>query len=150
MRKVLALILAVGFIGCAQADSIFAPPQGPVTSQVVNGTYNLTTASGTQVITGFSFTPSSCDGSGSVTNSAAGVYATVNAHADSALGQSNLGYFAALLNQNNNYFFYASDVTGTNYQLGQITAYGAGSVTVTWAKTGSPTGTFSESLRCFK
>jgi hypothetical protein len=125
----------------------------PITSAVVNATYNLTTASGSQTVTDFGFTPSSCDGFGSV-NGSSGHYATLAAHSDSGLNQTNLSYtnvsgglYTAPVS---NTFFFPSDAAGTDYQTGVISAYGSGSVTITWTKTGTPTGTFTFSLRCIK
>lgn len=42
------------------------------------------------------------------------------------------------------------DPNGANYQYGVVSAYGSGSMTITWTKVGSPTGTFIETIRCFK
>jgi hypothetical protein len=121
-----------------------------VTSQVVNTTYNLTTASGTQTVTGFGFTPSSCDGFGSVNTSTFGTYTTVNGHSDSALTQATQTVAAGNVDTFAGTFFAAYDVTGASNQTGIITAYNSNSITITWTKTGSPTGTFSESIRCFR
>lgn len=118
-------------------------------SAVVNSTYNLTTASGTQTISGFGFTPSACDGFGVVQSATFGSFTTLNSHSDSALRQQALVYAAGGTFQTN-VFFFAEDSTGSNSQNAVITAYGSGTVTLTWTKAGSPTGTFAFSIRCFK
>jgi len=47
-------------------------------------------------------------------------------------------------------FMTAQDTTGSNFQIGTVTVSGSGSITITWAKTGTPTGTFNFSIRCFE
>jgi hypothetical protein len=122
--------------------------QSAITSQVVNGTYNLTTASGTQSLT-FGFTPSSCEGFGTVSPSATDIYTTLNAHADSAATQAALFYAGTSLTFSAGIFFYAADSTGGNVQ-DAVLSYAANAVTLSWTKTGTPTGTFSYSVRCFR
>ena len=122
---------------------------GPITSAIVNSTYDLTTASGTQTVSGFGFTPSACDGFGAINNGAFGTYTVWNAHSDSALNQSSISE-AASDQFVQTQFFAPGDSTATNFQVGIISAYNSGSITITWTKTGSPTGIFSESIRCFK
>ena len=119
------------------------------TSAVVNTSYNLTTASGTQTITGFGFTPTSCDGFGN-SGTTLYQYITLFAHVDSAFAQGNMYGSGVNFEQGNGDFFIAEDTAQTDYQLGLVSAYGADFVTITWTKTGSPTGTFLESLRCIK
>lgn len=125
-------------------------PTPPVSSVSVFTTYDLTTASGTQVVSGFGFTPSACDGFGAVAGSAVGTYQTFNAHSDSALNQQaaygNSGGTIATASV----FFTATNLAGTANQIATITSYNAGSVTLTWVKTGSPTGSFVFTIRCFK
>lgn len=135
---------AVSQAGCADLSG------GCVTtSAVLNTTYNLATASGTQVLSGFGFTPSSCVAFGSTQG--LGTSQTVfNAHVDSARNQANLSEYNGTVNQSTTSFFNVYDATAINYQLGTVSAFGSGTVTITWVKTGSPTGTFSFSIRCFK
>lgn len=121
-----------------------------VSSQVVTGTFNLTTGTGAVQNLTFGFTPSSCDGYGSTT-STLGLYTTFNSHSDSAGGQGAiLGTTGgSALSLNNAVFFAAVDATNTNFQTAVI-SYSANTATLTWTKTGTPTGTFSYSVRCFK
>lgn len=126
-------------------------PAITVSSAVVNSSRVLTAAAGTQTVSGFGFTPSSCDGFGAVQNSAILVYTTFNAHVDSAFNQNSIGGGSSTtIDTVPGVFFQPVDSTGGNFQNGVITAYGSGTVTITWTKSGSPTGTFSFSLRCFK
>lgn len=109
--------------------------------------YNLTTASGTQALTGFGFQPSTCTSTGST--SAVAQYTTLFGTSDSALHQYSTSYFAGAATPSAN-FLVAADTTGTNYQFGTITSYDADGLTITWAKTGSPTGTFNYAVTCLK
>lgn len=121
-----------------------------ITSGVVTGSFDLTTATGaTQDLT-FSFTPSACQGFGS--NSATSTaYTTFNSYSDSAGNQSALyiNGSVGLYYVSTNKFFLAVDSTGSNYQLATI-SYATNKATLTWAKTGTPSGTFSYAVRCFK
>ncbi len=122
---------------------------GPfVTSKLVTSTYDLTTASGTQTITGFGFTPSACILSGAVGGSVFGVTTTYIGLSDAALGQQSLGGFTGSTFTDSHAYLVAVD--GSNYQAGSVSAYNSGSITITWIKVGSPTGTFSEIVLCFR
>lgn len=136
---------ATGIVGSVGQSSTAIP----ITSAIVNSTYDLTTASGTQTVSGFGFTPSACDGFGAVNNGAFGAYTVWNAHSDSALNQSSISE-AASDQFVQTQFFAPGDSTASNFQTGIISAYNSGSITITWTKTGSPTGIFTESIRCFK
>lgn len=123
-----------------------------VTSARVLGSYDLTTASGTQTVSGFGFTPRYCEGFGSVNGTLTIAYYTANAFSDTAMLQSNVSAYQGAIwhNAGGATFFFVSDLGGTNYQTGSITAYNNGSVTISWTKTGSPTGTFTFSITCFR
>lgn len=118
------------------------------TSQVINSSRDLTLG-GAQVISGFAFTPSSCEGFGT-TGAAASAYTTYSGHSDSALVQAAIYASVGTIAINTSAFFGAVDATAANFSFGAVTAYGSGSVTITWSKSSSPTGTFNFSIRCFK
>lgn len=125
-------------------------PGAIVLSKVVNTTYDLTTASGNQVISGFGFTPSTCD-IFATTSGGSLIYTTVNGHVDSALTQAVVyGGSATAISYQPGLFVGAVDATGTSFQFGAVSAFGSGSVTIAWTKTGTPTGTLNESVRCFQ
>lgn len=163
MKKVLAALFVL-FAWSAQAQTQFLGDNGefqavpsasitgsvPVASATVNSTRDLTAASGTVVYSGFVFTPSACDGFGAVNNAAFGVYTTLIGHVDSSRTQANIFADASTSQFNGSSFLSAYDSTGSNAQVGTITAFGSGSVSIAWVKTGSPTGTFNLSIRCFK
>lgn len=122
---------------------------GGVQSIVKLATYDLTTATGNQSLTGFGFTPSTCHFAGAVSGATLGNYTTVSGDSDSATNQAvtylngttNVGY-------NNAAVMAASD--GTNIQVAALTSYDANGITLHWTKTNSPTGTFSYSAHCFR
>lgn len=120
----------------------YATPQ----NKVINTTYNLTTASGNQAITGMGFKPSTCDAFGST--GAVSTYTTLNSHSDSTRTYAMLYYSSNTISFSASFFLGAVDATSTNYQLATIASYDSDGLTLTWAKTGSPTGTFNISLRC--
>lgn len=123
----------------------------PVVSSRISTTRDLTTASGTQTVSGFGFTPSTCIAHGTVNGAAIGTYTTFSGLVDSALNQSVIyasGGTAMFVNTGN--ILAAVDATGGNFQFAAITAYASNQLTLTWAKTGVPTGTFTFSLLCQK
>lgn len=119
------------------------------TSTVVAGTRDLSLAGGTQVVSGFGFTPSACEGHGT-TGAAASAYTTYSGRSDSSLNQSALYSSGGTMAINNSNFFAAVDATGGNYKFGAISNYASNQITITWAGAGAPTGTFSFAVRCFK
>lgn len=147
MKYILNILVLAFLVSLAHADNLNVPAPQAVTSQVVNSTRDLTAASGSQTLT-FNFTPTSCDGFGTVIGTITQNLTTLTSHSDSAAVQSDLVFFAAeYIIQSN--FFGAFDATGTNFQ-NAVLSYGVNSVVLTWTKSGTPTGTFTFSVRCFK
>ena len=121
-----------------------------ITSQIVTGTFNLTTASGGTSTLTYGFTPTACDGLGGVTPTPIGTYTTYMAHSDSAGNQGSVASDGTANTAiDSAHFFVAVDSTGSNYQTAVI-SYSTNTVTLTWTKTGTPTGTFTYNVRCFK
>lgn len=138
-----------GAAGGALVGTYPNPTSVKVSSLIANATRDLTTAAGAQVVSGFGFTPSACEGHGT-TGAAASAYTTYSGKSDSALNQSALYASVGTIAINNANFFGAVDATGGNFSFGAITAYASNQITITWGKTGAPTGTFSFSIRCFQ
>lgn len=100
-------------------------------------TYNLATASGTQVITGVGFTPKLINFFSSATPAASwGVDDGITPR-------------VMLVNDNGSAGAYASSASASialfassgNFVIGRVTAFGTNGFTITFTKTGSPTGT---------
>ena len=132
------------------SGTVAAAQLPPVTESVVHNTFDLTTATGAVQNISLTFTPSSVDGFGAISAGAVGAYTTYNAHSDSAGNQGCLFADATTaIGISNAVFFSAQDATAANGQTAVI-SYSANTVTLTWTKTGTPTGTFTYSLRCFR
>jgi hypothetical protein len=117
-----------------------------VTSKVINSTYDLTTASGTQTIT-FAFPPSSCNVYGTV-GGVTNQYTVYNGQIDSSGTQSTM-YAQTNITYITGFLFNVVDVTGSNFQSG-VGSFSGNSLIITWTKGGIPTGTFNQSIKCFK
>lgn len=118
----------------------------------VNATHDVG-VTGTQVVSGFVghdgqlFTPHECTGYGAKGSGGAGgnvvYHATSNITDEATLWQNGAGGPVHSTGQ----FFIISDTV--NVLTGKLTAFGLGAVTITWtAGGGTPTGTFSFTLRC--
>lgn len=110
----------------------------PALSNVVNSTYNLTTASGTQDITGFGFNPtevqiaygvSGSSGLG-IGHAAGSTQATKSASTDSATS----------MNSSTTGAIFYSNAAQNAYQFGVVSFITDG-IRITWTKVGAPTGT---------
>jgi len=128
----------------------------PVTSLAVTCTRDLSTATSTQTIpnatdcggvTTFGFQPSACDADGAVSNN---TFIVFSAHSGPSLSQWSWEYLTGGPFFEPTYFMAPADGSTTNYQTAQLTAYNATTLTLSWTKTGSPTGTFTFVIRCFK
>lgn len=140
----LALLLLVA--GDAAAE--FSGPNA-VRSCRISTTRDLTLATGTQALTGCGFRPTSCIGTGAVTGQA--FYTTYLGMVDSALNQFILGISAsAQIGTSAAAFLVFADTTGANSQIGTVQSLDSGGLTISWAKNGSPTGTASFGVLCFR
>lgn len=151
MRRFALILFGLLYLFPAFAQEGINNPATFVTSKLVNSTYDLTTASGTQVVSGFGFTPSACSVFGAVNGTAINTYTTYSGNVDSAKNQAVVFTLGTTQNGfSNTAFIAAFDATAANNQVGVLSAYGAGSVSIAWTKGGTPTGTFAFSLLCFK
>lgn len=132
----------------AQAAAVLGAVGGVLKSKLAAFTYNLATATGTQAITGVGFVPTAviiiAD------NASAGSYACWSL-SDSALSSAAIAVLGTA-----QYAGYAaavklfSDNTATNYATATIQSYDADGFTLSWVKTGSPTGTAELKALCFR
>ena len=123
---------------------------GGLQSQVVAGTFDLSTATGAVQNLSFNFTPTACDGFGSVAGGTINTQISFWGMSDSAATQATFASGSAInIALTTAKFFSVIDSGGTNYQQAVI-SYSANTATLTWAKTGTPTGTFTYRVRCFR
>jgi hypothetical protein len=117
-------------------------------SKIISSTRDLTLATGDIAYTGMGFVPTACNAIGSVTDGTN--YWTQNGFSDS----TRTAVMAATYATNNftvvSGLLAAIDTTGSNKQVATIKTYDADGLTLTWTKTGTPTGTFSFWIRCVR
>jgi len=107
-------------------------------------TYDLSTASGTQAITGVGFKPSHIifiGGTGDANQTTIGI--------DNGTTKLCHYLYTGSFYVNTN-FSIASTPGASDYQTGLITTLGSDGFTLTWTKTGSPTGTLSLNYLAFR
>lgn len=115
-------------------------------SKVITGDRDMTAASGDVSYTGVGFVPTSILAIASVSGA---VTANISV-GDSAKTASGI-YTMGSDNTKNRYAGIVTLVTsGGNQQIATIKSYDADGFTLTWAKTGSPTGTGYITFLCFR
>lgn len=114
-------------------------------SKVITATRNMTAATGDVAYTGVGFTPTSLM-----------VIANIEAVVAQSIGISDSAKTVRnMFQQNNSTYSSGAQVaflisTAGNYQSAIVKTYDADGFTLTWTKTGSPTGTGYISFLCFK
>lgn len=117
----------------------------PVSSTSVTFTRDMTTATGTQAVTGVGFTPT----------------AIVFLYAINGTAQEGVGFSdSAKAGRNRSYLTGSGWFVGTNaitaspssgnYQIGDVSTYDSDGFTISWAKTGAPTGTLTVYALCLR
>lgn len=112
-------------------------------SKVVNTTYDVSTASGTQNITGFGFNPTAVSinyGMNAAGGSGVG-FAAGGAQGTTCVNSDNQ---SVSLRQTGAAIFY-SNAAASAFQLG-VVSFIADGIQITWTKTGAPTGTLGISV----
>ncbi len=116
--------------------------------EIVLASKNLADATGTQAITGAGFAPVAVFAIGDVTNSTKASWGFAENTGSSESASIGTPPFAASFGDNS--ALISAYVDGSNYQLATVTTWGSDGITLTWTKTGSPTGTFSFYLLCVR
>lgn len=117
-------------------------------SKRIQITRDLTVATGNVAYTGMGFQPTTCIGFGDAGTSIT-QYTTVIGVVDSAGSNANLTAVTAGLVLDTAFLrFY--DATGASSQSATIASFDADGLTLTWTKTGTPTGTATVSLMCYR
>lgn len=132
-----------------QAAAVIGSVGGAVINCTITGSRDLTVATGSVGYVGCPFQPTSCIGNGSVAASIT-QYITLLAISDSARNMFNTSLNSSTLNTGSGVFFNVQDVTGGNLQQAVIASYDSGGITLTWTKTGTPTGTFAFRMVCYR
>jgi hypothetical protein len=120
-------------------------------SKVITSTRDLTTASGSQALTGVGFQPTACMFWGVLSGSSS-VYTSIFGASDSARGGGVTGVSAtATFNTlGAGQVMYFADATGGNSQIATISSYDADGLTLSWTKNASPTGTAAFYVICLR
>lgn len=117
----------------------------PVSSTSITFTRDMTTATGTQAVTGVGFTPT----------------AIIFVYAISGTAQEGVGFAdSSKAGRNRNYLTgsgwfigtqaISASVSSGNYQTGNVSTYDSDGFTISWAKTGAPTGTLTVYALCLR
>lgn len=132
----------------AAADPMWDTPAAALSSTVIQITRDLTAANGDVAYTGVGFVPTSL-------NSVAAISGLTGAmffgFADSA--KTNKGFINYDTDTGNylaNFLIKFSTSAGVNFQTAIVKSYDADGFTLTWVKTGSPTGIGSANIICYK
>lgn len=118
-------------------------------SASISSTRDLTVATGSVAYTGMGFQPTSCFSMGQVSQSIT-QYTTIIGFADSARTASDMNLQGSVTLLTAGAFLVAADVTQVNLQSATITSYDADGLTLSWTKTGTPSGTFTFKIMCFR
>lgn len=108
-------------------------------SETINTTYDLTTASGTQDITGFGFNPKSVAISFSINAGTCGGVGYASSSGNQGCSVTTTDSGTTWIHQTS-LAIQVSNAAATAYQLGTVSFITDG-IRITWAKTGSPSGT---------
>lgn len=131
-------------LSAAQVAAIVGSVGGALKSKVINTTYDLSTASGTQDITGFGFNPTAADLSFGV--SATSSIGTGFVASDGSQGSTIYPSDAyTVIRQLAGAIMHSNAAVGV-YQLG-IVSFITDGIRITWTKLGSPTGTLGITVK---
>lgn len=144
MQKLSSSLAQWWLVGGVKADGT-AWVKTPVSSTSVTFTRDMTTATGTQAVTGVGFTPT----------------AIIFVYAVSGTVQEGIGFAdSSKTGRNRNYLTptgwfvgtqaISASVSSGNSQVGDVSTYDSDGFTISWTKTGSPTGTLTVYALCLR
>jgi hypothetical protein len=128
------------------ADTLAASAR--LKSKLITITRDLTAATGSVAYTGMGFQPTSCFATGDVSGSIT-QYTNIFSMADSARSAAGAALGASVV-VTSTFFVNLIDSTGLNAQQAVVTSYDADGLTLTWTKTGTPTGTSTIYIMCYR
>lgn len=148
MRKLIITLAALALIYVSAHAADVTNPTPQLKSKIITGTRDLTVATGSVAYTGMGFQPTSCIASGLVAASLT-QYVNIIGIAD-VNRTANLIAIGNLVVQQGPNFMLFQDSAGTNQQLAAIASYDADGLTLSWTKTGTPTGTATFNILCYR
>lgn len=121
-----------------QAAAIIGSVGGATKNKLVSFTRDLSTATGSQSVTGVGFTPTAClfiGGTGQIAN-----WSMVDS-SRAGRAMASIGTFATGINMSTNAIQLIENTTATNVQNASVSSWDADGFTLSWTKAGTPTGT---------
>lgn len=126
---------------------VFAPATSALSSKIITSTRDLAAATGNVAYTGAGFTPTSIiaimGATGSEPFSVGFADSAKTSYSLSGYGTGDAKTISAAL-------FYIDVDAANNKQTATVASYDADGFTLTWTKTGSPTGTYTITFICYK
>lgn len=147
MKRLLAALALVGLLSAAHAAGDVDNP--PVTkTKLLSVTRDLALASGSVAYTGMGFKPATCMSTGMLLASLA-QYVSVFGMVDNARSAAAVGLLGSQLFASTN-FVYFGDSAGTSAQQATVASFDADGLTLSWTKVGTPSGTATFYIMCFR
>lgn len=122
-------------------------------SKIKTITRDLTAVTGTVAYTGVGFQPTSMVAQGAVASTTINVsapYFLIFGMSDSSKTSMSISLGAGSFITNGTNFIELVDATGANSQVATISSYDADGFTLSWTKAGSPTGTATIYVLCYR
>lgn len=118
-------------------------------SKIIAVSRDLTVATGGVAYTGMGFQPTTCFASGQVAASLT-QYTQLFGMSDANRAAISTIIYGSVINTNNGNFIMMGDTAGTAFQTATVTSYDADGFTLAWTKTGTPTGTATIYVMCYR
>lgn len=149
MRKIATLLLALFFAApAAQADQFNIP--FALKSKIINATRDLTAATASVAYTGVGFKPRAIIAFGTVNSVTINTYTTYVGAADSGLIASSMSPFGTGNSASTTTLLGFFDTGASNFQSATVASMDADGFTLSWTKTGVPTGTAQLLFLCLQ
>lgn len=134
---------------CADLSNAGTACSAPILqSKIIASTRDLTAVTGSVAYTGVGFVPTSCLSLGAVAGSA--TYTTFFGMSDSSKASASSAINTTGTFVKGAHLIIAVDASGLASQTADVASYDADGLTLSWIKAGSPTGTFSFNIMCYR
>lgn len=134
----------------AQAAAVIGTVGGAQLSKLISTTRDLTAATGTQAITGAGFTPTACLFFTAVNGTTASSFGLSDSARTAGSVQTTTDGAATWAWGAGANAIQISNNAGSAFQTATVQSYDADGLTLSWTKTGSPTGTLQMKLLCLR